>query len=262
MKFKKLTSILLSGIIAISALGSLTANAEDSAEDKKLYKLSELFAMSKEEFFALPLIDGMKENGIELLYKFNFQCFTDSRDQASVFVNACRVVANVEINDGTYKPYYTEKAILELLDTDYKGFKVSITASPIKNPRNVCANFEVARPASDDGSVIICNDFDGRNEEDCLNITKIQYCVNQILPEAGVPIYPMDSYSPFADPNGDESLNILDAAFIAKKIAGKKIDELTVEQADFNNDDTVDILDAASIAKFVALRYGAKYLFK
>lgn len=54
-----------------------------------------------------------------------------------------------------------------------------------------------------------------------------------------------------ADNNG--VVDIRDAAFIAKKIAGRKTNELP-KSADYNGDNTVDIRDAAAIARYIASR--------
>ena len=53
------------------------------------------------------------------------------------------------------------------------------------------------------------------------------------------------------DANGDNAINILDAAYIAKKIAGRKSNDLS-EWADYNGDKLINIIDAASIARDVA----------
>ena len=55
------------------------------------------------------------------------------------------------------------------------------------------------------------------------------------------------------DSNEDSKLNIVDAAFIAKRVAQRKTDLLPL-CADYNMDGNCDILDAAAIAKDVAKR--------
>jgi hypothetical protein len=54
------------------------------------------------------------------------------------------------------------------------------------------------------------------------------------------------------DTNNDGKLNIRDAAFIARKLAQQKADELSVKWADYNNDEVVNVRDAASIARYLA----------
>ena len=55
------------------------------------------------------------------------------------------------------------------------------------------------------------------------------------------------------DANNDGKLDIVDAAFIAKRVAQRRTD-LLPEVADYNNDGKKNILDAASIAKTIAKR--------
>lgn len=57
--------------------------------------------------------------------------------------------------------------------------------------------------------------------------------------------------APVGDANGDNKLNVRDAAFIAAKLAQGKSDELP-ECADFNGDGKINVRDAAAIAKFLA----------
>lgn len=57
--------------------------------------------------------------------------------------------------------------------------------------------------------------------------------------------------TPVGDANGDNKLNVRDAAFIAAKLALGKSDELP-ECADFNGDGKINVRDAAAIAKFLA----------
>ena len=53
------------------------------------------------------------------------------------------------------------------------------------------------------------------------------------------------------DTNADAEVNVRDAAFIAQKLAAKKISELT-QTADFNGDNKVDVRDVAAIARYLA----------
>ena len=55
------------------------------------------------------------------------------------------------------------------------------------------------------------------------------------------------------DVNSDNEVNVRDCAYIARKLAEKKSNELTPETADFNRDNTVNIRDAASIANKLGL---------
>ncbi|MGN1482120.1 hypothetical protein, partial [Porcipelethomonas sp.] len=54
MKIKKILTSIMSAAIVITSIGSIAINAEEATDtEEKVYKLSELFDMSKEEFFAL-----------------------------------------------------------------------------------------------------------------------------------------------------------------------------------------------------------------
>lgn len=56
------------------------------------------------------------------------------------------------------------------------------------------------------------------------------------------------------DSNQDNKIDIIDAAYIAKKIAQRKVNTLPVENADYNEDNKVNIVDAADIARDIARR--------
>ena len=56
------------------------------------------------------------------------------------------------------------------------------------------------------------------------------------------------------DANGDNKVNIVDAAYIAKYVAKRQTYLLDVERSDYNGDNKVNILDAAAIACYVASR--------
>ena len=55
------------------------------------------------------------------------------------------------------------------------------------------------------------------------------------------------------DVNNDSIVNVRDCAFIARKLAENKADELSHETADYNKDTLVNVRDAASIANTLGL---------
>ena len=55
------------------------------------------------------------------------------------------------------------------------------------------------------------------------------------------------------DVNSDNEVNVRDCAYIARKLAENKADELSLETADYNKDMLVNVRDAAAIAKALAL---------
>lgn len=57
------------------------------------------------------------------------------------------------------------------------------------------------------------------------------------------------------DVNSDSIVNVRDCAFIARKLAEDKADELSPETADYNKDKLVNVRDAASIARDLNLNF-------
>ena len=57
------------------------------------------------------------------------------------------------------------------------------------------------------------------------------------------------------DVNSDSIVNVRDCAFIARKLAENKADELSPETADYNKDTLVNVRDAASIARDLNLNF-------
>ena len=60
------------------------------------------------------------------------------------------------------------------------------------------------------------------------------------------------------DVNSDSIVNVRDCAFIARKLAEDKADELSPETADYNKDKLVNVRDAASIARDLNLNFTSK----
>lgn len=224
MKKGKMVSLLLSGLMAISALGSFTA----SAEDEHLYTFKELEAMSEEEFLTLDNAKSDYETIKYLAYKNDYLKF--------------RFVGN-SLNDSSYKYGKTEEAIYELFE-DSVEFDLNSPAT-----------------AEDDNYyywyITINNDdlvykSEEITDEKCLFMAKSYYCLKQVCDVNYSPVKELLLTNVFyGDANQDGKVDITDAALIAKKVAGRKTDELP-GAADFNNDGKKDIRDAAKIAKFIA----------
>ena len=70
-------------------------------------------------------------------------------------------------------------------------------------------------------------------------------------------INPLDSHYLVGDANEDGKFTAMDAAFVAKKLAEQKADELP-ETADINGDGEITAFDCAKIAQFLAARALAK----
>ena len=95
----------------------------------------------------------------------------------------------------------------------------------------------------------ICS-YNGSSAQDYAKKYKMQFEQIIVNQEEDVPDRVL------GDANNDGKMDIVDAAFIAKKVAQRRTYELSVKYGDYNNDGTVNILDAASIAKYIAKRLG------
>ena len=224
MKKSKIISVLLSGVMAISALGSIAV----SAEEEKLYTFSELEAMPEEEFFALD----------------NAKIYYDYVKNSSKEHNLIRFKF-IGIPDPLYKSEEIKYKIFEMIKSfDNIDLRLSIcTADTVEHSTgyydwyiNVCL----------DGYIYENEEI---TDERCLYVAKSYYCLNQFF-RMGY----NGSEITYGDANNDGKIDIIDAAFIAKKIAGKNADQLSKE-ADYNQDGKRDILDAAAIARYVAKMY-------
>ena len=89
-----------------------------------------------------------------------------------------------------------------------------------------------------------------------LEIAKIRYCLYQVMEFFHVS-YVLDSAYCTGDVNEDGKFTAMDAAFLARKLAEQKVDELP-ETADVNGDGEITALDCAEIAKFLAAQAMAK----
>ena len=97
-------------------------------------------------------------------------------------------------------------------------------------------------------------------EEDRLYNAKLFYCLNQVayfMPYCSCMDGGATALVAYGEANGDDKLTAADAAFIARKLAEQKADELP-ETADFNRDGNITALDCAKIAQFLAAKSMAK----
>ena len=247
---KKLLCVMLAGAMSVSLLGSLSV----SAEEEKVYTFSELLEMSKEEFFKLDDADVCYESGGIL---DNYEEMVNYHLKSGKYeVGFVCYIRNLGNNiDSRYQPYITEKSVMKLLDnidynmetpieTEYGTPRLFITHQFPDNPEEV-----------EDLDYIDENVFKF-GEEDRLYNAKLYYCLNQVayfMPYCSC----MDGMSEpivnYGEANGDDKLTAADAAYIARKLAEQKADELP-ETADFNNDGEVTALDCAKIAQFLAAR--------
>ena len=231
-KLKKCLSAILAGMISVSLLGSLAVNADT---EKKIYTLSELFEMSEEEFFALDPVDENDPRPTSPKAMYN---------DLNLGMSYCNFFGNVFTCEyGKYVPYYTEKEIMRLLDVKDIDFVIesSITTDFYGNGIS---------------HLIWVHDRFYSKDFTKLEIAKIRYCLYQVM-EFFHLSYVLDSGYSAGDVNEDGKLTAMDAAFIAKKLAEQKADELP-ETADVNGDGEITALDCAEIARFLAAKAMSK----
>ena len=232
-KLKKCLSAILAGMISVSLLGSLAVNAETTDTEKKIYTLSELFEMSEEEFFALDPIDENDPRTTSPKYFYD-HCGTE--------IYGYNYFSNIYTCEyGEYVPYYTEKEIIRLLDVDDIDFVVESGITYHEDGIN---------------SKVWVHDRYYDTECTVLEVAKVNYCLYQVM-EFHQLINPLDSHYLVGDANEDGKFTAMDAAFVAKKLAEQKADELP-ETADINGDGEITALDCAKIAQFLAARALAK----
>ena len=232
-KLKKCLSAILAGMISVSLLGSLAVNAETTDTEKKIYTLSELFEMSEEEFFALDPIDENDSRTTSPKYFYD-HCGTE--------IYGYNYFSNIYTCEyGEYVPYYTEKEIIRLLDVDDIDFVVESGITYHEDGIN---------------SKVWVHDRYYDTECTVLEVAKVNYCLYQVM-EFHQLINPLDSHYLVGDANEDGKFTAMDAAFVAKKLAEQKADELP-ETADINGDGEITALDCAEIAKFLAAQAMAK----
>ena len=229
-KLKKCLSAILAGMISVSLLGSFAVNADT---EKKIYTLSELFEMSEEEFFALDPIDENDSRTTSPKYFYD-HCGTE--------IYGYNYFSNIYTCEyGEYVPYYTEKEIIRLLDVDDIDFVVESGITYHEDGIN---------------SKVWVHDRYYDTECTVLEVAKVNYCLYQVM-EFHQLINPLDSHYLVGDANEDGKFTAMDAAFVAKKLAEQKADELP-ETADVNCDGEITALDCAKIAQFLAARALAK----
>ena len=231
-KLKKCLSAILAGMISVSLLGSFAVNADT---EKKIYTLSELFEMSEEEFFALDPVDENDPRPTSPKAMYN---------DLNLGMSYCNFFGNVFTCEyGKYVPYYTEKEIMRLLDVKDIDFVIesSITTDFYGNGIS---------------HLIWVHDRFYSKDFTKLEIAKIRYCLYQVM-EFFHLSYVLDSGYSAGDVNEDGKLTAMDAAFIAKKLAEQKADELP-ETADVNGDGEITALDCAEIARFLAAKAMSK----
>jgi hypothetical protein len=234
-KLKKCLSAILAGMLSVSLLGSLAVNAETTDTEKNIYTLSELFEMSEEEFFALDPVDENDPRPTSPKAMYN---------DLNLGMSYCNFFGNVFTCEyGKYVPYYTEKEIMRLLDVKDIDFVIesSITTDFYGNGIS---------------HLIWVHDRFYSKDFTKLEIAKIRYCLYQVM-EFFHLSYVLDSGYSAGDVNEDGKLTAMDAAFIAKKLAEQKADELP-ETADVNGDGEITALDCAEIARFLAAKAMSK----
>ena len=242
-KLKKSLSTILAGIMSVSLLGSLST----SASEEKIYTFSELLEMSKEDFLKLDGAQAQYECGGVL----------DSAEEMVTYhlksgkfeVGFACVIRNLANNmESGYQPYITEKTIMELLDNIDYNMQTPLEAE-FGTPKLFITHEFPASPANSEN-------FLEFSDQDRLYNAKLAYCLNQVaffLPYCSCVDGGAAPIVNYGEANGDDKLTAGDAAYIAKKLAEQKADELP-ETADFNGDGKITALDCAEIARFLAAK--------
>lgn len=257
---KSILSAALTGAMTLSVLGGLSVNAEEAATTEKIYKMSELLSMSKEEFLA---IDGAYE-------AYRISLSNSKERQFPPYTSFIMTYAETCLNSKEYKPYYTMKKLIEILDepieegTTYCVYDKLIFPSEgeYENPK-VGVNINLKEPVvtvNGDKDYSFFYDVGEMIKEDViLKFAKLTFCINQVIglhqsinPEGNLPVT-----IKYGDANDDGKISIYDAAFIAKKIATRKQEELT-EAADINSDGEINLQDCVYIARLMNARHMAK----
>ena len=234
-KLKKCLSAILAGMLSVSLLGSLAVNAETVDTEKNIYTLSELFEMSEEEFFALDSVDENDPRPTSPKAMYN---------DLYLGMYHCNFFGNVYTCEyRKYVPYYTEKEIMRLLDVDDIDFVIESSIVTDLHGNGI------------DSKIWVHDRFYSKDFTR-LEIAKIRYCLYQVM-EFGHVSYVLDSAYCTGDVNEDGKFTAMDAAFLARKLAEQKVDELP-ETADVNGDGEITALDCAEIAKFLAAQAMAK----
>ena len=234
-KIKKFMSAILAGMLSVSLLGSLAVNAETADTEKKIYTLSELFEMSEEEFFALDPVDENDPRPTSPKAMYN---------DLYLGMYHCNFFGNVYTCEyRKYVPYYTEKEIMRLLDVDDIDFVIESSIVTDLHGNGI------------DHKIWVHDRFYSEDFTK-LEIAKIWYCLYQVMQFYHLS-YVLDSAYCTGDANEDGKFTAMDAAFVAKKLAEQKADELP-ETADVNGDGEITALDCAEIAKFLAAQAMAK----
>lgn len=279
MKKINILGKIVSAVTSAVMIGTMAVSAESAEENNKLYKFSELLPMSQEEFVSL---DGSAERWYEIVYNIihpaegkmpyeydymDIMCMGIAYDDTlrmddDEIIETFGTLENYnDYHQGVYKPFKTEEKLTEYLDVPEINFDTPLhySCTDEEFQRDYYAQFIVSIGYHDESLYDPDLQKYGINDENILLAAKLNYCVNQLYNASycsGDLI--LDSNTPnFAEINGDDKLNILDAAYIAKYVA-KRQTELLPKAADFNMDGKINIGDAASIARFMCLKAGAR----
>ena len=274
MKKINILGKIVSAVTSAVMIGTMAVSAESAEENKKLYKFSELLPMSQEEFVSL---NESAERWYEIIYNIihpgegklpyeydyiSISCsgiaFDDTlRMDENEIIETFGTLENYnDYHQGVYKLFKTEEKLIEFLDVPEINFETPLHNNYTDNNYTDLMVYISYHDASLYDPYLQKYEI---NDENILLAAKLNYCVNQIY-NAG---YNSGGFvscfntPKFAEINGDDKLNILDAAYIAKYVA-KRQTELLPKAADFNMDGKINIGDAASIARFMCLKAGAR----
>ncbi len=285
---KKTSTLIKFTSAAISAvmLGTMAASAVSAEETEKIYKFSELLPMSQEEFVSLDnsaerwydIIDNYVSKDSESIqagkpaYEYDYMkiaCIGIAYDDTLKYSNTDELIKEfgtlenaMSYKEKCYRAMETEKILIEYLDVPEIDFQTPLhyERTDLSLEENYYEQFCVFISYNDESLYDPELQNYAINDENILLAAKLNYCVNQFYNASYDAGEPLSSNDPnFAEINGDDKFDILDAAHIAKYVAKHQTEDLS-STADFNRDGEINIVDAAEIAKFMACKSGAKIM--
>lgn len=243
LKTKKIISLIISGIMAISMLGA-TVNAAES--DEKLYTLKELIAMSDEDFLDL---EGAKKFYNEIYEDAHKAIYSlDSTETFFELTGVFYVVSPNSLPKPGYKANLTEKQLNYLLD-DSIEYDMTTPINLFKwndDPYRYIQMMTVFFPEYHTDVI---------TEDNIMILSKSYYCINQVLPLKYSPSDVDFGLGPGeiviqGDVNVDEIFDLYDAIWIAKHLVHTfTLTKGQQEIGDMNGDGVCDLYDVIEIAK-------------
>ena len=250
MNKSKVLSVFTAIVMCFCAmLSSFSVSAADN-NDKK-YTLEELFAMSKEEFFAVEYI---ADNGNTYTGKYVYECAKSFTEIGYMVGGFYRTLGTENEYSTLYTANITEMELEKLIGNTIEYEMGSPIITPTKYEKNPTKDsiyyiqqVEVAFSGFDINGTI--------SDEKLLNFAKCWFCINQVMdfyyydPSLDYDIN-WDEKVLDGDVNFDKNFDLYDIIWIAKSLINEfELTEAQVIVADTNGDGVADLHDAINLAK-------------